>query len=80
MTEARAEEAQRLVDWEQVDVWGMTERGLCSCVTDNSGEHLVFLYPDGSYLCLCEWGQFHSHTADLCAHALALRLAAEETM
>lgn len=78
MTETRAEKAQRLVDEGRVELGhlGAYETGAI-VRTENSHYH-TSVYASGKFFCTCRWGQAHSYTDDLCAHALAVKLAAEK--
>ncbi len=78
MTETRAEKAQRLVDEGRVKGLQRTEFGAGASVKGDSGPYPVLLYPNGHYFCLCNWGRIHSHTDDLCAHALAVQIVASQ--
>jgi len=78
MTETRAEKAQRLVDEGRV---GHVYAGLLRTTSSVQGDlafYHVILFDSGHYFCDCDWGRFHSYTDDLCAHALAVKLAAEK--
>ncbi len=77
MTETRAEKAQRLVDAGAVDTIHHHWHAISAWVRGDHDCYRVVLYPSGNFFCACNWGAFHSHTDDLCAHALALRLAVE---
>jgi len=76
MTETRAEKAQRLVDEGHVHIQITGEHGTRAYVFGSSNTYCTILYPNGHYWCECAWGDHHSHTDDLCAHALAVQLAA----
>ncbi len=77
MTETRAEKAKRLVDEGQVILIPPDPFQAKGFVESSRGLYNVVLYPNGHYACDCAWGQYHSHTDDLCAHALAVKLAVE---
>lgn len=78
MTETRAEKAQRLVDKHYV-VLGLPGPFLARGMVKGKRTYYdVVLYPNGHYACDCAWGRIHSHTDDLCAHALAVKLAVEK--
>ncbi len=77
MTETRLEKAQRLVDEYRVHIQTTSEYGTRAYVFGDPVPYLTILYPDGRYYCECEWGQIHSYTDNFCAHALAVKLAAE---
>jgi len=76
MTETRAEKAQRLVNEGCVRIWERTEYVIRAYVKDNSW-HLTILYPQHHYFCECSIGKAHLDSTDLCAHALAVKLAVE---
>lgn len=78
MTETRAEKAQRLVDEGRVSIDLTTKYGVCAHVTGDSGTYGTITHPTGLFFCTCSWGQVHSYTDDLCAHALAVKLAIEK--
>jgi len=75
MTKTRAEKAQRLVFEERVKIlrdWAIFVEAV---VQGDSGLYEVNLFSEGHYFCSCDWGADHSYTDDLCAHALAVKLA-----
>ena len=71
----RAEKAQRLVDEGQVETWGEAGYEIRAYITDGPNTHFVTLYPEGEYSCDCRGVHFHCYIDDLCAHALAVKLA-----
>lgn len=73
----KAEKAQRLVDRGCVDIRERTEHATRAFVLSDAKEYHVTLYPNAQFRCTCRHGIFHSHTDELCAHALALKLAVE---
>jgi len=77
MTETRAEKAQRLVDEGRVVLAPPGPWQAHGLVKSKGNYYDVVLYPNGHYACDCAWGRIHSHTDDLCAHALAVKLAVE---
>ena len=79
MTETRAEKAQRLVDEGGVEIWARTDDGIGAYVTDQDGEcrHTVLRHY-GYYKCGCAKGYRLPNADDLCAHALAAKLAVEQ--
>ncbi|GAI22997.1 unnamed protein product [marine sediment metagenome] len=77
MTETRAEKAQRLVDEGRVDLRVPGPFLAQGFVQSGRFTYIVALYPNGHYVCDCAWGRIHSHTDDLCAHALAVKLVVE---
>ena len=77
MTETRAEEAQRLVDEGYVAITSPSEFGVCGLVLGKEAVHSTFVKTNGHFFCDCDWGRDHNNTDDLCAHALAVKLAAE---
>ncbi len=79
MTETRAEKAQRLVDEGRIDIIGQSKYGAHAVVEGDNGYYTTCLYPNGHFFCTCPWGSIHSYADDLCAHALAVKLAAERT-
>jgi len=79
MTETRAEKAQRLVDEGRVQLVPTIPLHSQGIVRGDHEPYLVYLYPLGHFWCGCAWGRLHSYTDDLCAHALALRLAVERS-
>jgi len=78
MTETRAEKAQRLVDEGQVGPVHTIPLVRWAFVQREHGHYLTTIYANGTFHCTCDWGQYHSYTDDLCAHALAVKLAAEK--
>ena len=75
MTETRAEKAQRLVDEGRVEVWGRTDCGIGAYITDQDDERYTVLCHYGYYKCGCAKGYRLPNADDLCAHALAVKLA-----
>jgi len=75
--ETRAEKAQRLVDEGGVRYKRSTPFHTLGGVQGDHDFYDVIYYAGGHYFCTCPWGAQHSHTDDLCAHALAVKLAAE---
>jgi len=78
MTETRAEKAQRLVDKRRVKGLYARNGYTGAHVKGDHGEYDVILRPGGRYYCLCEWGEIHWNSRDLCAHALAVKLMTEK--
>ena len=78
MTETRAEKAQRLVDEGRVIVILQPDYGTYAIVMGDSRRHVTHAYADGRFFCSCPWGNIHSWSDDLCAHALAAKLAVEQ--
>ena len=78
MTETRAEKAQRLVNEGKVHIRKNWSVLIEAEVRGDHALHHTELYPNGHYFCMCDWGQYHSYTDDLCAHALAVRLTLEK--
>ena len=74
MTETRAE-AQRLVDEGRVTNIISWTLSIEAQVRGEHGLHRTILYHGGHFYCSCAHGAFHSYTDDLCAHALAVKLA-----
>ena len=77
MTETREQKAQRLVDEGRVQIIGQSWYGTYAIVEGDIAHHTIKLSRDGRFYCSCAWGRTHSYTADLCAHALAVKLSAE---
>jgi len=75
MTETRAEKAQRLVDEGAVNIYWDTEICVGARVKANHGSHDTYLYRSGLFWCSCHWGLYHNYSYNLCAHALAVKLA-----
>ncbi|GAH47508.1 unnamed protein product [marine sediment metagenome] len=78
MKETRAEKAQRLVDEGRVVIAFNDKHSLGGTVRSGEARYQVFTYPNGHFFCTCKWGAVHSYTDDLCAHALAVKLAVEK--
>ncbi len=78
MTETRAEKAQRLVDEGKVHIAHTTFHSTTALVQGKHGPYTTIIYADGHFFCTCDWGAHHSYTDDLCAHALAVKLAVEK--
>lgn len=74
----RAEEAQRLVDEGRVTITRTDSLITRALVRGKLVTYTTNIYPISHFSCTCDWGMFHSHTDDLCAHALALRLIVEK--
>jgi len=79
MTETREQKAQRLVDEGRVDIIEETEYAIQASVNADQRRYLTILYPNGRFWCECEWSRYHPNATDLCAHALAVKLAAERS-
>ena len=77
MSETRQEKARRLVDEGAVVICQHNSMFTMAHVTGDHRNYATFLFSSGHFYCECEWGAFHSHTDDLCAHALAVKLAVE---
>ncbi|MBA7474255.1 hypothetical protein ES707_09603 [subsurface metagenome] len=77
MTETRPEKAQRLVDEEQVEIVETDSFATSAFVQGDNGLYAVLLFASGRFNCICKWGTIHWNTDDLCAHALAVKLAME---
>lgn len=77
MKETRAEKAQRLVDEGWVESILQADYSTGALVRREKTHHVVTVYANGTFFCTCEWGAIHSYTDDLCAHALAVKLAVE---
>jgi len=75
MTETRAEKAQRLVDEGRVNIYHRVCRYAEARVDTENGRYSTITFSSGHFFCTCKWGAMHSYTADLCAHALAVKLA-----
>lgn len=78
MPETRAEKAQRLVDEGLVMQLRPKSWGFEALVIGGHDEYITTLFNNGHYECTCEYGHFHSHTPDLCAHALAVKMVVEK--
>ncbi len=78
MTETRAEKAQRLVDEGRVEIILHAPDSTSAYVRGDEDVHYTFCLANGHFYCDCDWGSFHSYTDDLCAHALAVKLATEK--
>lgn len=78
MTETRAEKAQRLVNEGKVE--SIIHSDLCTnaLVKRDKTHYVTTIYANGTFWCTCKWGDVHSYTDDLCAHALAVKLAVEK--
>ena len=74
----KTEKAQRLVDEGRVEIWGRTEYAVRAFVSDGPSKMLTVFYPYGHYYCECAGPIIHFDTDDLCAHALAVKLAVEK--
>ena len=79
MSETFAEKAQRLVDEGRVEAVHNTSFFTEASVQGDHGYYHPIVYVGGSFFCTCKWGAVHSYSTDLCAHALAVRLAASMT-
>jgi len=77
MTKVRAE-AQRLVDEGAVIALVRTSSSTYAIVLEGNKHYATKVYVNGHFTCGCDWGKAHSRTDNLCVHALAVRLAAEE--
>jgi len=77
MPETRAEKAQRLVDEGQVHILFDSAAYTQASTPGKHGLHTTVVYSNGKFWCTCDWGLYHAHTDDLCAHALAVRIAVE---
>ena len=75
MKETRAQKAQRLVDEGRVEISHTTFHSTLALVQGEREPYTTTIYSDGHYFCTCDWGAYHSYTDDLCAHALAVKLA-----
>jgi len=76
-TETCAEKAQRLVGEGRVSITRVVPWVIEALVEEHPDIHTVNVFATGRYYCTCDWGDYHSYTDDLCAHALAVKLAAE---
>ena len=78
----RAEKAQRLVDEGRVSITSSNDLATYAFVTDGSKTYFAVLYPSSEpsseYFCDCRGVHWHCYTDDLCAHALAVKLAVEK--
>ncbi len=77
MTETRLQKAQRLVDEGAVHILRTNPHFTQAVVLGEHGHYDTNIYACGHFFCNCLWGQHHSYTDDLCAHALAVKLAME---
>lgn len=75
MTETRAEKARRLCDEGRVDIKQNTASFTQAFVQGEHGPCYTTVYANGTFFCSCAWGDYHSYTDDLCAHALAVKPA-----
>jgi len=73
----RAEEAQRLVDEGKVYVVFVGLYVTEGRVQGENARYTTALHTSGTFFCTCDWGQHHNYTHNLCAHALAVKLAVE---
>lgn len=78
MTETRAEKAQRLVDHGAIEIIRSVHLFTEAFVRGDHSPHATIIYRNGHFYCSCDWGQHNSYTDDLCAHALAVKLAVEK--
>jgi len=78
MAETRAEKAQRLVDEGAVRITTHAALHTIANVISDPHTYYTILFCSGHFYCDCDWGRHHFHTDDLCAHALAVKLAAEK--
>ena len=78
MIETRADEAQRLVDEGRVSIIFSNPMSTFADVLDGPSNHTTQVWPNGHYWCDCPWGNTYPHTDDLCAHALAVKMAVEK--
>ncbi len=78
MKETRAEKAQRLVDEGGVVIERVFPQYTQALVQGDHARYVLSTYANGTFFCTCEWGTVHSYTDDLCAHALAVKLAVEK--
>jgi len=76
--ETHAEKAQRLVDERRVNIVFPGHYVTEAYVQGEHKSYAVVLYTSGRFSCPCPWGKVHWFTDDLCAHALAVKLAAGE--
>jgi len=79
MTETRAEKAQRLVDEGRVGSVSTNPYFSKAVVQGEQGPYLVTVYTNDTFFCTCDWGMHRMYTDDLCAHALAVKLAVERS-
>jgi len=77
MTQTRAEEARRLVDEGRVVITEHNSMHTIANIASGFHNYATILFRSGHFYCDCGWGLFHGYTDDLCAHALAVKLAAE---
>ena len=77
MTETRAEKAQRLVDEVAVSIVMRWYHAIEAEVWEGQDLYCTMIYDNGLYSCDCGWMQYHAAPTDLCAHALAVKLAVE---
>ncbi len=78
MKETRAEKAQRLVNEGRVEIVYNDRHAQEAIVQGDHGRYPVTVYISGRYFCPCDWGLYNSYTTNLCAHALAVKLAVEK--
>ncbi len=78
MSETRQEKAQRLVDQGRVELGHIEHNVVSGLVSSKGARYQVFVFVNGHFFCDCFWGRLHSYTDDLCAHALAVKLAVEK--
>jgi len=78
MIELRDEEEQRLVGEGRVKILSVQPFHALAVVTGDHHIYETIFFASGRFWCECEWGQDHSNTDDLCAHALAVKLAVEK--
>ncbi len=79
MTETRLEKAQRLEDEGRVCAIMRRHNYIEARILRDGGFYRTVIYDSGCFFCTCDWGQHHSYTDDLCAHALAVKLAMGRT-
>ena len=77
MTETRAEKAQQLVDEGCIELSCQSSLYTEASVRGDHSLHNTCVLANGHFYCDCEWGRYHSHIDEWCAHALAVKLAAE---
>lgn len=75
MTETHAEKAQRLVDEGCLSLVFRESNYVRASVQSGDRTYNTVVYDNGTFWCDCDWGAYHCYTADLCAHALAVKLA-----
>jgi len=78
MPETRAEKAQRLVDEGSLSLLFRESNYVRASVQSGDRIYNTVVYANGTFHCTCDWGQYHSYTDDLCAHALAVKLMTEK--